>query len=630
MKLGVSSNSIRYKLIAVVMLTTVTALLVASAAMVIYDLKAYRQSSINDISTQAELLGGVTASALDFNDAKVAGESLSVLRYRPKVVAGAVYDSHGSLFASYVRKGSSPALPELPRDDGVYIEGSRVLAFKRVVDNGSILGTAYIAADYDPYGRLFSYAGIVLLVALISLLVAGALSVWLQSVVTRPILSVADLARRIVDRRDYSERARKSSSDEVGTLVDSFNEMLDQIQKRDAALRENEARTRTILESALHSFITMDHEGKVLEFNPAAERAFGYSRDDAVGKDLASLIVPQSLRDQHRRGLARYLETGDTHLLGRRIEMTAVKVDGTEFPVELGITRIGTQGAPVFTAFIADITERKRSEEEIRELAAALEVRVKERTNELELANKELESFCYSVSHDLRGPLRAIDGFSEALVEDMPSDLPEQASHYLARIRAATQRMGQLIDDLLDLSKVSRAELTTTTMDLSAVAAEIVEELRDQDPGREVDVQICEQMMVTGDARLLRVALENLIGNAWKFTSKVPSPCIEIGSMRDGDRAVYFVRDNGAGFDMQYADKLFGAFQRLHRIDEFPGTGIGLATVQRVVHRHGGRVWPDAEPGKGAVFYFSLAPGGEGAAESGARVSDQPCAARSW
>lgn len=607
MKLGMPSGSIRHKLVVVVILTTLIALSIASAAMVLYDLKAYRASSVNDVSTQTELLGGATAAALDFNDAKVAGESLAVLRFRPRVQAGAVYNARGELFATYARKGLKPQFPKLPREEGVYIEGSSIFAFKRIIENGSILGSAYIAADYDPYSRLTSYAGIVLLVALASLLVAALLSMWLQSVVTRPILSVVEVARQVVNRRDYSERAEKSSSDEVGTLVDAFNAMLDQIQQRDDALREKEAQTRTILESALHSFITMDHEGRILEFNAAAELAFGYSKDEAIGKDMASLIIPPSLRDAHREGLKRYMETGDAKLLGRRTELSGMRADSSEFPIELAITRIEMDGPPVFSAFIADITERKNAENEIRKLNAELEERVRERTAQLELANNELESFCYSVSHDLRGPLRAVDGFSEALVEDMPSDLPEQSSRYLARIRAATLRMGQLIDDLLNLSKVSRGDLTYTEVDLSAVSAEIVEGLRDQEPDRDVEVSIWERMTVDGDARLLRVALENLIANAWKFTAQVESPRIEIGSMRDGDRVVYFVRDNGAGFDMKYADKLFGAFQRLHRADEYPGTGIGLATVQRVVHRHGGRVWADAEPGKGAVFYFSLA-----------------------
>lgn len=606
MKLRLSSSSIRYKLVAIVILTTLVALLVSSAAIVWYDLNEYRESYIRDLSTQTELLGAATAAALDFNDAEVAEEGLSVLRFRPRVIAAAVYDARGKLFASYVREGASPVFPELPREDGVYVEETEILAFKRVIGNGTILGSAYIVAEYDPHAEMLNYAGIVLLVALIALLLAALFSMWLQTVVTRPILSVASVARQVVDQRDYDQRVEKSSDDEVGVLVDAFNEMLDEVQERDEALRKKEAQQRTILESALHSFITMDQDGKIVEFNPTAERTFGYAREDVIGKEMAPLIIPPALRDKHREGLKRYLKTGEEHVLGRRVEMTAVKADNSEFPVELGITRIETEGAPIFTAFVADITERKRAEEEIRALNAELEKRVKERTAQLEVANSELESFCYSVSHDLRGPLRAIDGFSEALVEDLPDDLPEQSMRYLERIRSATQRMGQLIEDLLNLSKVSRAGLTFTNVDLGAIAAEVVNGLRQQEADRKVEVSIWDGMTVTGDTRLLRVALENLIGNAWKFTRNCDAAHIEIGSMRDEDRVVYFVRDNGAGFDMKYADKLFGAFQRLHNVNEYPGTGIGLATVQRIVHRHGGRVWADASPGKGAVFYFSL------------------------
>lgn len=608
MRLFSSPSSIRHKLTAVVILTTLAALLVASAAMVVYDLQVYRASYTSDISTQTELLGGATAAALDFDDKEVARESLSVFRYRPRVIAGAVYDERGSLFATYAREGLEPEFPELPRDEGVYIEGSEIFAFKRIVENGAILGSAYIAAEYDPYSRLFSYAGIAALVALVALLVAVALSMWLQSVVTRPILSIVDVAREVVGTRDYSRRVTTSSSDEVGTLVHAFNDMLDQIQQRDDALRKKEAQTRTILESALHSFIVMDRDGRVQEFNPTAEQTFGYSRDDIIGKEMAPLIIPPADRDRHREGLTRYLETGEGSVLGRRTEMTAMRADGGEFPVEMGVTRIETEDSPLFTAFIADITDRKRAEQEIRALNTELEQRVKERTSQLELANSELESFCYSVSHDLRAPLRAIDGFSEALVEDLPDDLPEQTARYLDRIRSGTQRMGQLIDDLLNLSKVSRAGMSFAEVDMRAMTEEVVESLRQHEPDREVDVSIWESMTVTGDARLLRVALENLVGNAWKFTRHAKAPRIEVGSMRVDDKSVYFVRDNGAGFDMKYADKLFGPFQRLHRMDEYPGTGIGLATVQRIVHRHGGKIWAEAAPAKGAIFYFSLTP----------------------
>jgi len=264
--------------------------------------------------------------------------------------------------------------------------------------------------------------------------------------------------------------------------------------------------------------------------------------------------------------------------------------------------------------FSAEVGERRRAEEEIRELNARLEQRVKERTSQLEYTNGELETFCYSVSHDLRAPLRAIDGFSQALLEDFSGELPKEGQRYLERIRSSTQRMGQLIEDLLNLSRVSRTELQLADVNLGEIAQQVVGELQLREPGRAVAVSIWEDMQGRADSRLVRAALENLIGNAWKFTSRKDEPRIEVGCLREGKRSTFFVRDNGAGFDMAYADKLFGAFQRLHSPQEYQGTGIGLATVQRIVHRHGGRIWAEAKPDKGAVFFFTLAP----AAETGA------------
>jgi light-regulated signal transduction histidine kinase (bacteriophytochrome) len=247
-----------------------------------------------------------------------------------------------------------------------------------------------------------------------------------------------------------------------------------------------------------------------------------------------------------------------------------------------------------------------RAEAAIREMNEALERRVRERTAELEAANRELESFAYSVSHDLRAPLRTIDGFSQALLDDWGHVVGTSGHEHVRRVRAATQRMGQLIDDLLQLSRVTRVELRRQNVPLSGLARAIGERLMRSEPQRELALLVAPGLEAPGDARLLEVALENLLGNAWKFTARQPQARIEFGAeARDGQRA-FFVRDNGVGFENGYAARMFTAFQRLHSDDEFPGTGIGLATVQRIIQRHGGSVWAEGAVGLGATVYFTL------------------------
>lgn len=252
------------------------------------------------------------------------------------------------------------------------------------------------------------------------------------------------------------------------------------------------------------------------------------------------------------------------------------------------------------------VAELEQARRETLALNADLEERVRSRTTELQASNKELEAFNYSVSHDLRAPLRAIDGFSQALLEDYADRLDDGGRENLSRVKAAANRMGELIDSLLALSRLTRVEMDVKDVDLSRLASEVAGELRGHHPDHDVEFSVQPGIVAKADPALVRSVLENLLGNAWKFTAGTAEPHIEFGAERVGDETVYFVKDDGAGFDMAYADKLFGAFQRLHDQSEFPGTGVGLATVARVVHRHGGRVWAEGRPGEGATFYFTL------------------------
>lgn len=252
------------------------------------------------------------------------------------------------------------------------------------------------------------------------------------------------------------------------------------------------------------------------------------------------------------------------------------------------------------------VEERRQTEREVQRLNEELEQRVAERTEELERANKELEAFSYSVSHDLRAPLRAIDGFSQALMEDCADRLDATGNDYLKRVRNAAQRMGILIDDLLKLSRINRLELNRQDIDLSALAEDVLRDVRSHEPGREIDGRITSGLSDSGDPQLMRIALENLIGNAVKYSSRRERTVIEFGMRSRNGQSAYFVQDNGVGFDMTYANKLFGAFQRLHDASEYPGTGIGLATVQRIIHRHGGHVWAESAVDQGSTFYFTL------------------------
>jgi len=427
-----------------------------------------------------------------------------------------------------------------------------------------------------------------------------------------------DIEHRIVVANEVRwVRERAELEFEQGVLKGGFGTVQDVTQRRktEEALRESEAELSTILSSVPLLILTMDPERRVLKANAAAAEFAGRGVQEMAGlrggealRCLHSFDDPRGCGFGHscqsckvRHSVLSTFETGDNHY---EVECHLPFMRGgeqEEVTFLLSTVLLNIPRRQVLVC-IEDISARKKAEEEI----LRLNERLQGRAAELEAANRELESFSYSVSHDLRAPLRSMDGFSQALLEDYSDKLDEQGRDYLARIQNSAQLMAQLIDDILELARITRTEMRLEDVNLSDLAHSIASELRKAEPERHVDVAVSPGLVARGDAKLLRVVLVNLLNNAWKFTSKVPRPRIEFGVMQRDDKKAYFVRDNGAGFDMAHADKLFNPFQRLHSAAEFPGSGVGLASAQRIIQRHGGEVWAEGKVARGATFYFTL------------------------
>jgi len=485
------------------MLVSTSVLLLASLGFIAYELVTYRNTMVENLSTQAEIVGINTISAVLFNDPTSAAQTMSALRVKPSIVSAAIYKVDGKLFARYVRSDGLTIfqMPEQIEGNtsGYRFQNGSLFLSRPIVSEGERVGTVSIQSDLNEMEtRIKRYVSIVFGVLAISMLTAYGVSSRLQGRISEPILHLAKMAKAVSVEKNYSIRAVVDSRDEIGQLVNTFNEMLTQIQVRENALQK--------------------------------------------AHDKLELRVKERTRELQQ-----------------------------------------------------EIAERKRGEETLKEYA-----------EQLKIVNKELEAFSYSVSHDLRAPLRHVDGFSQILLEDYAEKLDEQGQSYLRQVREASQKMSQLIDDLLNLSRITRAELRRESVDISRLVEAVAESLKKTEQNREVEFVIQKGLAAQGDAPLLRVLLDNLLGNAWKYTGKRPQARIEFGRAEKDGKEAYFVRDNGAGFDMAYAHKLFGAFQRLHSVAEFPGTGIGLATVHRIVHRHGGQIWAEAVPDQGATFYFTL------------------------
>lgn len=437
-----------------------------------------------------------------------------------------------------------------------------------------------------------------LLVENSSRLAAGSYEVELPESTCREIGRLNDHFRAMVRAVQDRERELQDHNEELAAVEEELRQQVDEYATSQDQLLSERNKLETILTCMGDGLSIQDPDFRVMYQNEVHKRMVG----DARGRFCYEAYQKRTaVCDGCHLRLA--FEDGKTH----QLMQTLVGEDGTRyFEIMASPLRDGSGTIVAGIELVREITDRKRTEAEISRLNSELEKRVNERTLQLETANRELESFCYSVSHDLRAPLRHMSGFSRILVDDFGDRVPEEARHFLNRIYDASDRMGNLIDDLLELSRVSRQEMRWEAVNLSALAQTICQELRESSPERNVHCTIAESMTVNGDPRLLRLVLENLLGNAWKYSCGKEYAEIGFGYGEQDGEKFYFVRDNGVGFDMAYVHKLFMPFQRLHGV-EFEGTGVGLASVKRIINRHGGRIWADAVEGEGATFSFTLA-----------------------
>jgi PAS domain S-box-containing protein len=374
---------------------------------------------------------------------------------------------------------------------------------------------------------------------------------------------------------------------ELHTVYAELEKTNSEILQSTLALQASQENLQAVFDTAHDAVVSANASGMITQWNTAAERIFGYPADQIIGQPL-TVLIPERFHAGHREGWERYCSTGVPHFIGKTVELAGRRSDGTEFPLELALATWKTSQGTFFTGLMRDISERKQAEEDLR------------------AANKELEAFSYSVSHDLRGPLRQISAFAKILGEEYGPRLDAQGQQYLSLISSGVAQMAKLIDDLLRLARLGRQQLVLHATPLRELVDTVIANLELECAGRQIDWQISSLREVECDHGLMNQVFVNLLSNALKYTRTRERALIEVGHLVQEDKLVIFVRDNGVGFDMKHADKLFGVFQRLHHPSEFEGTGVGLAIVQRIIHKHGGRIWAEAEPGKGATFFFSL------------------------
>jgi len=657
--------SIRNKFRVLVLAVSILAVAGSCGVFITYLWFSTRARLVQRQETMATIVADQSTAAVEFNQPPQAAAILATLKAEKQIVVAAIYTREGRLFASYVRDETpSRVLPEKPGPEGQRFEGGDLLNFHPIQSGGERIGTLHVRSDLnDLKERIYVVVGTAVLVLAGAGLIVFMVSTRLAGLVTGPVLRLSELAQGISKSKDFSVRMESGGQDEMGRLIEGFNEMLSQIQARDGALasardelekrvlertRELEvevAERKEAEESVLERSRQLETE--VAERKAAEERLHEKDLRLTEAQEIARLgswewnvstnkitwsdevyrisgIMPSKfggtisdfLNILHPDDRALLRESMDTACRQREplaVDFRIIRPDGSvRYLHAQGKVVLDNEGRPIrLAATLQDITERRLSDQAILDLNRELQSRM----TELAAANKELEGFSYTVSHDLRAPLRAIDGYSRMLLEDFGPQAQGETRRYLDVIMGNARRMGQLIDDLLSFAKMGRKSLETSRIDMDAQVKDTIAELKQQNPDRELDFRIAALPSTQGDPAMFRQVWTNLISNAVKYSRGRQPAVIEIGAREEQAELVYYVKDNGVGFEMEFAHKLFGVFQRLHSPKEFEGTGVGLALVQRIVQRHGGRVWADSKVGEGATFQFALPRDGKSASD---------------